>query len=106
MPEWDEADTKDGTTALSHDTLSLVMSKEVRQKLSDLRTTRQGKPSTPVPASEDVAPWGGAAAGTPGAPLDGLPESDLFLLTLCSYGDQGYELILPDEHTTPLRGVV
>ena len=106
LPEWDEADTKDGTTARSYDTLGLVMSKEVRQKLSDLRTTRQGKPSTPVPASEDVAPWGGAAAGTPGAPLDGLPESDLFLLTLCSYGDQGYELILPDEHTTPLRGVV
>jgi hypothetical protein len=97
---------KMGALSEVYDTQGEVMAKDIRLKLSDLRTTRQGKPSTPVPASKDVAPWGGAAAGTPGAPLDVLPELDLFLFTLRCYGNRGYELILPNEHSTPLYGVV
>ena len=63
-----------------YDTMGRVMSRKIRQKLSDARTTRQGKPPAPVRESKDVAPWGGAAAGTLGAPLGGLPELDLFCL--------------------------
>ena len=71
---------KMGALSEVYDTQGEVMAKDIRQKLSDVRTTRQGKPSTPVPASKDVAAWGGAAAGTPGGPSGGLAEVDVYCL--------------------------
>ena len=47
---------KMGSLSEVYNTQGEVMTKGIRQRLSDLRTNRQGKASVPVPASKDVAP--------------------------------------------------
>ena len=68
-----------GSLSEVYNTLGEVMTKEIRQRLSDQRTSRQGKASVPVPASKDVTPHGGkAATGLPGAPSGTLPLGNVF----------------------------
>ena len=67
-----------GSLSEVYNTQGEVMTKEIRQRLSDLRTNRQGKAPVPVPASKDIAPWGKAAAGPPGALSGSLPISNVY----------------------------
>ena len=68
-----------GSLSEVYNTFGEVMTKEIRQRLSDLRTSRLGKASVPVPASKDVTPYGGkAATGPPGAPFGTLPVENVF----------------------------